>query len=87
MGGSFTFTVLSLDCKACLGCLYVLPSERAGFSAQVIYWARTGEAGLDEHLGAAVRGWLATAWPWPAGSVAFPGRDQKWVDWLALPVK
>ena len=35
-----------------------MPSERVGFDAQVIYWARTGEEGLTEHLGEAVRGWV-----------------------------
>jgi hypothetical protein len=80
---SYTFTVMSLDETRCLGCCYVLPAERTGFDAQVIYWARSGEVGLEEHLGSAIRNWLTQSWPFH--SIAFPGRDQSWEQWAALP--
>jgi hypothetical protein len=41
------------------------------------------ETGLDEELGAALREWLASEWPFKR--VAFPGRDITWADYAALP--
>ena len=81
---SYTFTVESLDGERCLGCVYILPSEKAGFDAQCIYWARTGEEGLDEHLGGALKGWLEGA-AWPFTRIAWPGRATNWSVWAELP--
>ena len=80
---SFTYTVVSPSGDTCLGCVYVLPPEKAGFDAQVIYWARTG-SGIEAALGAALRAWLQREWPWWP-RVAFPGRDIPWDAWAQLP--
>ena len=79
---SYTFTVESLDASRCLGCVYIMPAEKVGFDAQVIFWARTGEAGLDEHLGAVLKTWLASRWPFTA--IAWPGRAPGWDEWAKL---
>jgi hypothetical protein len=65
---------------------YVMPPRKAGFDAECLYWGRASEAtaGFDAHLGDAVRAWLAAEWPWWP-RVAFPGRDQSWDAWAALP--
>ena len=65
---------------------YVMPPQRAGYDAQVFYWARSSElaSGLDAHLGEAVHAWLRDSWPWWP-RVAYPGRDISWDDWEALP--
>jgi hypothetical protein len=78
---SFAYTVMSPDEQTCLGCVYLLPTGAAGFAAQAFYWVRTSEVagGLEERLGAAVRTWLAAAWPF--SRVAFPGREIAWKDW------
>lgn len=84
---SFAYTVMAADESRCLGCVYIFPSDRRGYDAKVFYWVRSGpEAEAREHdLGQRVRNWLATRWPF--GAVAYPGRDQGWADWQALPLK
>jgi hypothetical protein len=75
---SFAWAALAPDEKAVLGCCYLDPSARAGFDAEAFYWVRTDRvaSGLEERIGAAVRTWIATAWPF--ARVAYPGRDQPW---------
>jgi len=87
MGSSFAYTVMSIDESRCLGCVYVDPSEKAGYDAQVILWVRRSEVskGLDEKLFAAVRTWLSEQW-WFARA-AFPGRKLSWQEWDGLPDK
>jgi hypothetical protein len=84
---SFTYTVMSLDESSCLGCVYVYPSDKEGYDAKVILWARQSvvEKGLDEKLFSAVKTWLAEKWWFTA--VAFPGREQSWQEWGLLPNK
>lgn len=78
---SFAFTVMSLDEKLCLGCLYIYPSEKRDFDCKVIMWVRESEAeqGLDEHLFKTVRKWIHDFWPFK--NPAYPGREIDWNDW------
>lgn len=82
---SFTYTMMSLDETRCLGCVYFFPSDRQGYDAYALLWARQSElaSGLEDRLLATVRQWLTDAWPF--ASVGFPGRDMSWDDWFALP--
>jgi hypothetical protein len=82
---SFAYTVMAPDESECLGCCYILPSDKAGYDAMVFYWARTSvlATGLEERLGAAFRAWVAKDWPF--AEVAYPGRDIPWSDWLGKP--
>lgn len=86
-GHSFAYTVMSPDEAECLGCAYILPSDRAGYDAMAYYWVRTSAvaSGLDERLGAAFRAWIAKDWPF--AHVAYPGRDIPWSDWLGKPAR
>lgn len=81
---SFAYTVLAPDRERCLGCLYIYPSTRADYEAEVYYWVEESEyaRGGDERLGALVRAWLAREWPF--SRVAWPGRDIPWTQWRAL---
>jgi hypothetical protein len=87
IGSSFAYTVMSLDESSCLGCVYIDPSEKAGYDAKVILWVRQSEIrkGLDEKLFSAVKIWLSEEW-WFA-TVAFPGRQLSWQEWDSLPDK
>ena len=87
LGSSFAYTVMSLDENKCLGCVYVDPSEKAGYDAQVTFWVRQSEVikGLEEKLFAAVKTWLSVQW-WFTRA-AFPGRKLSWQDWDGLPDK
>jgi hypothetical protein len=82
---SFNFAVLSPDERRLLGCVYVDPPTKQGYDAEVFWWARQDElaSGLEEELGAAARGWVEREWPFER--VAFPGRDQPWDEYDALP--
>ena len=61
----FTYTVLAPDEEhaTVIGCVYIYPSERAGYDARVRSWVRAADAGLDAHLYRAVADWLEAAWP------------------------
>ena len=85
MRSSFDYAVMSLDEKRLLGCVYVDPPEKAGYDAEVHYWARRDgpEQGLEEELAETTQRWIGEAWPFE--SVAYPGRYISWQDYDALP--
>ena len=78
---SFAYTVMSLDEKICLGCLYIYPSEKSMYDVMVMMWVRESEAlsGLDDHLFETVKKWFVEKWPF--GKVAYPGREITWEAW------
>jgi hypothetical protein len=82
---SFAYEVMSPDERRLLGCVYIDPPTKRGFDAEVAWWVRMSEldSGLDEALGAALRNWLASEWPFT--KVAFPGRDIGRAEYAALP--
>jgi hypothetical protein len=82
---SFNFAVMSPDESRLLGCVYIDPPSRTGFDAEVFWWVRQDELanGLDEAVGEAARAWLEAEWPFDR--VAYPGRDQTWAEYRALP--
>jgi RimJ/RimL family protein N-acetyltransferase len=64
IGGSYTYTVESLDGAQVLGCVYIFPPTQAGGDADVFYWVRSSElaGGLPEHLWEHLRRWLGNDW-------------------------
>ncbi len=82
---SFTYTVVQPSEAMVLGCVYILPTRKPGYDAEVYLWARQSElaGGLEDRLYVAVQGWLALEWPFP--SVAYPGRSVPWETWQSLP--
>jgi hypothetical protein len=82
---SFAFTVMSIDESKCLGCVYINPSSKVSFDAEIIMWVRQSEAlsDLDSNLFATIKKWITTDW-WFT-SVAFPGREITWENWEQLP--
>ena len=87
IGSSFTYTVMSLDESRCFGCVYIYPSEKAGYDAMVRLWVRQSEIknGLEKKLFSAVKKWLSEEW-WFT-TIAFPGRQLSWQEWESLPDK
>lgn len=74
---SFAYTMMSRDESQCLGCAYIEPTAAAGFDAEAYCWVRASHAdALDAPLYAALRTWLAAAWPF--ARVAYPGREHPW---------
>lgn len=82
---SFAYTGVDPDESRVLGCVYIEPTRKSGYDAEVYLWIRECEpgTGLDSRLVEAVRVWLAQAWPFEAA--AFPGRDIDWETWNSLP--
>lgn len=81
---SFTYTVVDPADSMVLGCVYIEPSSKAGFDAEVHLWIRESHlaSGMESRLFEAVREWLTSAWPFT--SVAFPGRSIPLADWKAI---
>ena len=81
---SFAYEAMSPDESRLLGCVYVDPPTKRGFDAEAFWWVRDSELenGMDEELGATIRDWLASEWPFT--KVAFPGREIPWAEYRAL---
>lgn len=78
---SFAYTVISLDEKICLGCVYIMPSSNPDYDARVIMWSRKSlrHPGLDKYLFDTVRNWIKNEWHFT--KVAYPGRLLSWDDY------
>jgi hypothetical protein len=82
---SFAYIPVTPDGSQELGCIYIDPSVKDGFDANVQMWVRASErdTGLDDRVFATVREWIARDWPFER--VAYPGREISRADWDALP--
>lgn len=78
---SFAYTVVALDESRVLGCVYIYPTRKTGYDAEVYLWARQSElaSGLEAELGKAVKTWLAAKWPF--NNAVLPGTDISEEDW------
>ncbi|HLO97855.1 MAG TPA: hypothetical protein VK171_04595, partial [Fimbriimonas sp.] len=81
---SFAYTVVAPDESMVLGCVYILPTPKVGFDAEVYLWIRQSHlaSGMETRLYDAVRKWVVADWPFQ--SVAYPGRDISLEAWAAL---
>lgn len=84
---SFAYTVVTLDETRVIGCVYIYPTRKNGYDAEVYFWRREGgmDSPADAKLHAAVKTWLAETWPFE--NVAFPGRSIDWKDWKSTRVE
>jgi hypothetical protein len=82
---SFAYTVVTPSESMVTGCVYINPTRKRGYDAEIYLWARQSElaSGLESRLFSAVRDWVARDWPFR--KVAFPGRDIAWDAWNAIP--
>jgi hypothetical protein len=82
---SFAYTVVTPSESRVLGCVYIVPTRKSGYDAEVYLWARQSElaGGLETRLDATVKEWVVSAWPFT--TVAFPGRDISWDAWRSIP--
>ena len=82
---SFAYTVVTLDEARVVGCVYIDPTRKRGYDAEVYLWARESAIGSppDQKLYKAVDEWLERRWPFE--KVAFPGRDIDWETWNLIP--
>lgn len=84
MRRSFAYTVVSPDESIVLGCLYINPTSRGDFDADISMWVRASVVaqGLDDLLFETVKEWISRDWPFK--NPAFPGREISWENWEAL---
>lgn len=82
---SFAYTVVQPDESRVLGCVYIEPTRKRGYDAEVYLWARESElaSGMEDRLLHAVHEWVSTRWPF--STVAYPGRGITLDEWRALP--
>jgi hypothetical protein len=59
----FTYTVLDLESRDVIGCVYIYPARDTDHDASVLSWVRVSYAQLDAPLSRAVSDWLAADWP------------------------
>lgn len=81
---SFAYGVLTPDGGRERGCVYVRPSSKAGYDAEVRLWVTKAEfdAGFDAELYAWTRDWVSEKWPF--SNIAYPGRAIAWEEWDAI---
>ena len=67
------------------GAVYIDPSVKEGYDANVQTWVRASEAakGFDRPFFEQVREWIERDWPFER--VAYPGREISREEWDALP--
>lgn len=65
---AFAYTVLSLDKKKCLGCIYIDPCEQEEYDTEVTLWGLNNE--LSEKIYKATRQFLKESFPFQ--NPAFP---------------
>ena len=77
--------MVTLDESKVIGCVYMNPTRKAGYDAEVTMWVRAIEleSGLDSRLFATVKKWLID--DWPLENPGFPGRDIDWTTWNSVP--
>ena len=78
---SFAYTVVSHDETEVLCCVYIYPSRKDEYDAQITLWIRQSrvDEGLDQHLFDTVEPWIAEVWPFK--KPAYPGRHISFEDW------
>lgn len=78
---SFAYTVVSLDETEVLGCVYIYPTRKPDYDAEITMWVRQSRVaeGLDEHLFETVETWIKDCWPF--ANPAYPGRTISFDNW------
>ncbi len=79
------YIVLSPDETESFGCIYVFPPSKAGFDAEVTMWTRADVVDeYDTEIYEFAQGWIPQQYPF-FESIAWPGRETNWDEWVALP--
>ncbi len=82
LGRRVEYGLFSRDETEEFGCIYIMPSMKRGFDAQVTFWIREDQASaLEADLLEFLRAWVPSAYP-HLERIAFPGRDVSWNDWF-----
>jgi hypothetical protein len=78
------YAILAPDQSESFGCVYVFPSSKADFDAEVTMWTRADVVNeYDAEVYDFIRTWLPKQYPF--FRIAWPGREIPWDEWEALP--
>ncbi len=75
---AFAYTVLNPERTKCLGCIYIEPSNRSEYDAEIYFWLRDDMLSLEDDFERDMREWLDERWPF--NNIAYPGRDIPWKE-------
>lgn len=73
---AFAYTVLSLDKKKCIGCVYIDPPTNDDWDCEIYMWVRDDEVDLDNVLFNTIKNWIKSEWPF--NKIMYPGREHSW---------
>lgn len=78
---AFAYAVMDPAETRYIGSVYINPSRRDEYDAQVTFWVSAGEDpdSRDEALYHVLKDWLQKEWPFR--SIAWPGREISWEEW------
>lgn len=80
-----SFAIVSPDETEEYGCVYVWPSFKQGWDAQMIMWATAARHDeLDAELWEWCKTWVRENFPFEWERIACPGREIPWDEWNAL---
>lgn len=81
---SFAYTVVSLDESQVIGCVYINPTTKGDYDAEITMWVRASvlKHGLDAIVFDSVQKWISRDWPFQ--KVAYPGREIPWAEWESM---
>jgi len=84
MRSSFAYTVVSLDERRVLGAIYIDPTTKADYDAEIYMWVRQSEVanGLDAILFTTVKTWVESEWPFK--NPAYPIREISMDKWNSI---
>ncbi|HEY7886006.1 MAG TPA: hypothetical protein VIC08_13770 [Cellvibrionaceae bacterium] len=81
-GRSFAYSLLTLNQKKCLGCLYIYPTASENHDAEAYLWTCTTlTTARKQNVEAEIMAWLQCYWPFSA--IAWPGRLIPFACWQA----
>lgn len=73
---AFAYSVLSIDKKEYIGCIYVDPPTSANYDSEIYLWVKNSKEKLDDVLFQEVKKWIKDYWPF--SNPSFPGRETDW---------
>jgi len=76
---AYTYSILSLDEKKCIGCLYIRPTTAKEFSCRVDFWFRDDAKEYEDEFYVWLQGWLKSFWK--LDDPCFPGRSLSWAQY------
>ena len=78
---AYTYSILDLDKKLCLGCLYIRPTKSAQHDSRVDFWFRDSHKKFENEFFEWLKLWLNNHWQLEC---VFPGRSITWDEYYQL---